>query len=175
MNCHLIKTIALSMITASIALTGCATKKPGKAEVVVAPMGVPGSGGAVGYYDGGALVNNSSDVVNVASQLQDTVYFAFDSSDISNDAANVLNQHAQLLQAKPDARVMIAGHADERGSREYNMALGERRAKAVQSYLSAQGIASSRTEAVSYGEDQPAVQGQNEEAWAKNRRAVLSY
>lgn len=176
MNKRLTQAIALSVIAMTTVLTGCASKRPGTSEVVVSPMGVPSSGMyGNGSYDGGSLVSNSADVTNAAAQLQNVVYFAFDSSDISSESANVLSQHAQLLQANPEARVVIAGHADERGSREYNMALGERRAKAVQSYLSSQGIAESRTEAVSYGEEQPAAQGHDEAAWAKNRRAELSY
>jgi peptidoglycan-associated lipoprotein len=87
----------------------------------------------------------------------------------------VLNQQAQFLQANPSARVAIAGHTDERGSREYNLALGERRAKAAQAYLATSGVSASRMEAISYGEDQPADPGHDESAWAKNRRAEVSY
>lgn len=166
---------AIACVSLTAALTGCSAKKP-TSEVVVAPMGVTGTNGSA-YYDGGALVNNSAAVVNAAnaSSMGDVVYFGFDSSDIDAQGQAVLSQQAQFLQANPNARVVIAGHTDERGSREYNMALGERRARAAQNYLTSQGIAADRTEAVSYGEEQPADPGHDEAAWAKNRRTVLSY
>ncbi|MFW2178327.1 MULTISPECIES: peptidoglycan-associated lipoprotein Pal [unclassified Moraxella] len=167
------KIFAMTCLGATIAMTGCATKHRKTSEVVVSPMGV--NGGGAGYYNGGALVNNSADVVAMAGQKANAVYFGFDSSEIDSQGQAVLNQHASLLKAKPDARVQISGHTDERGSREYNMALGERRAKSAQAYLGSQGIDASRTEAVSYGEDQPAAAGHDESSWALNRRAELNY
>lgn len=167
--------LTISMVAGVLALTGCSAKRK-SSEVVVAPMGMAGMGGGVnGYYDGGATVNNSASIVNSASGNPNTVYFAYDSSDINAHGQAVLSQQAQFLQANPEARVQIAGHTDERGSREYNMALGERRAKSAQAYLASQGVDVSRTEAVSFGEDQPAVQGNSEDAYAKNRRAELNY
>lgn len=168
-----IKQIAtLSILAAGIALTGCAAKR-NTSEVVVSPMAV--NGGA-GYYAGnGALVSNSAAVIGQASNIQGVVYFDFDSSAIGSNSSAVLNKHATLLQSNPNARVVITGHTDERGSSEYNIALGERRAKAVQDYLGSQGVSASRTEAISNGEDNPADPGHNEAAWAKNRRAELSY
>lgn len=173
LSTHVLRLSSVACISLAAALSGCSAKKP-TSEVVVAPMGVTGASGSA-YYDGGALVNNNTAIVNAANSMGDVVYFAFDSSDIDAQGQSVLSQHAQFLQANPSARVVIAGHTDERGSREYNMALGERRARAAQSYLTGQGISADRTEAVSYGEDQPADPGHNEAAWAKNRRAVLSY
>lgn len=165
--------LTISMVAGVLALTGCSAKRK-SSEVVVAPMGVAGMG-ANGYYDGGAAVSNSANIVSAAAGNANTVYFAYDSSDINSQGQAVLNQQAQFLQANPEARVQIAGHTDERGSREYNMALGERRAKSAQAYLASQGVDVSRTEAVSFGEDQPAVQGNSEDAYAKNRRAELNY
>lgn len=169
---NMMKVFAMSAITATIALTGCSAKRTGTSEVVVAPMGV---GTGSGYYNGGALVTNSSTVVTAANGNPKAVYFGFDSSEIDAQGQAVLSQHAALLKSHSDARVQISGHTDERGSREYNMALGERRAKAAQSYLSSQGVDASRTEAVSFGEDQPAAAGHDEASWALNRRAELSY
>lgn len=165
------KVAVLALISASVAITtGCATKRS-SSEVVVAPLGVPG--GAV--YTGGSVVTNTTAVTNNAAALQSTVYFGFDRSDITADAANVLNQHAALLRNNANSRILVAGHTDERGSREYNMALGERRAQAVRSYLAAQGVPTANVEVISYGEERPAVAGNDESAYAQNRRAELSY
>jgi len=101
----------------------------------------------------------------------DTVYFDFDSSVIRPDAAEVLNHQATVLNKK-DGEIVVAGHADERGTREYNLALGARRANAVSNYLVARGVDAERISTISYGKERPAVLGNNEEAWSKNRRAV---
>ena len=104
--------------------------------------------------------------------IGDTVLFAFDSSQLSSDAMATLDRQAAFLNAKPAYRVKIEGHADERGTREYNLALGERRASATRDYLVARGVDGSRIRIVSYGKERPAVVGSNEDAWAKNRRSV---
>jgi peptidoglycan-associated lipoprotein len=101
-----------------------------------------------------------------------TVYFGFDKYDVEGEYRNLLDAHAQLLKAS-GAQVTVAGHADERGTPEYNIALGQRRANAVQSYLAAKGASNVAT--VSYGEEKPAVLGHTEADYAKNRRAVLEY
>ncbi|EER47635.1 outer membrane protein precursor PalA [Actinobacillus minor NM305] len=101
-----------------------------------------------------------------------TVYFAFDSYAIEGEYRQLLDAHAQLLNATK-ANVTVAGHADERGTPEYNIALGQRRANAVQNYLAQQGATNVST--VSYGEEKPAVLGHTEADYAKNRRAVLEY
>ena len=104
--------------------------------------------------------------------IGDTVLFGFDSSALSADAMATLDKQAAFLNATPALRVKIEGHADERGTREYNLALGERRASATRDYLVARGVDGSRIRIVSYGKERPAVVGSNEEAWAKNRRSV---
>ena len=104
--------------------------------------------------------------------IGDTVLFGYDSSQLDADAMATLDAQAALLNAKPSFRVKIEGHADERGTREYNLALGERRASATRDYLVAKGVDGSRIRIVSYGKERPAVVGSNEEAWAKNRRSV---
>lgn len=161
-----------AIMAASLAVTGCSSKKSAS-EIVVAPMGVPY--GNQGGYDGGDLMGNSADIINAASGLPKVVYFGFDKSDITSSGANVLNQNANFMNANPSARVLVAGNTDERGSREYNMALGERRALAVKNYLTSQGVSPNNIETISYGEERPAVQGNTEAAYAKNRRAELSY
>ncbi len=101
-----------------------------------------------------------------------TFYFEFDSSDLRHDAMRALDVHARDLQNDGN-RVVLEGHADERGTREYNMALGERRAKAVQRYLVLQGVSPAQLEPVSYGEENPAIVGHDESAWSQNRRVEL--
>lgn len=101
-----------------------------------------------------------------------TVYFAFDKYDVEGEYRQLLDAHAALLKSTK-ANVTVAGHADERGTPEYNIALGQRRANAVQNYLAQQGATNVAT--VSYGEEKPAVLGHTEADYAKNRRAVLEY
>ncbi|MFA9459842.1 peptidoglycan-associated lipoprotein Pal [Thiohalorhabdus methylotrophus] len=103
------------------------------------------------------------------------IFFAFDSSELTDEARKLLRSHAEYLQNNGDVDVALEGHADERGSREYNLALGERRAKSVRRILLVQGVDSERLEVVSYGEERPLVDGHNEEAYAKNRRVMLRY
>lgn len=102
----------------------------------------------------------------------ETVYFDFDRSDLRQDARDTLSKNAEtLLQRAANAQIRIEGHADERGSDEYNMALGDRRAKSAAKYLTNLGVKADRITTVSYGEEKPAVQGSDEAAWSKNRRA----
>lgn len=102
----------------------------------------------------------------------ETVYFDFDKSDLRQDARDTLSKNAEvLLKAAADAKIQVAGNCDERGSDEYNLALGERRAKSVAKYLETLGVKADRISTISYGKEKPAVQGHDEAAWAKNRRA----
>lgn len=103
----------------------------------------------------------------------DRVFFDFDKYSIRADQEAILKAQARWLADFPNVGVVVEGHADERGTREYNLALGERRANAVKNYLVALGVNAARIETVSYGKERPAVMGSNEEAWAQNRRGVL--
>ena len=106
------------------------------------------------------------------AQVGNTVYFGFDSSELAGEAQATLDRQAAFLNVNPTMVVIIEGHADERGTREYNLALGDRRAVAVRDYLLAKGLNAARVRTVSYGKERPAVSGSNEKAWAKNRRAA---
>ncbi|TXD98042.1 peptidoglycan-associated lipoprotein Pal [Psychrobacter frigidicola] len=171
-NNRFVKIALLAVLSSAVALTtGCATKRA-TSEVVVAPLGIPS--GQIGYT-GAVGFQNTSDIIAAANNLQAVVYFDFDSSDISSQSASVLSQHASLLSSNPAAGVVIAGHTDERGSREYNIALGERRAQAVSGYLASQGASTNNLQVISYGEERPVAAGANEEAYSQNRRAELSY
>ncbi|MCC7463292.1 MAG: peptidoglycan-associated lipoprotein Pal [Gammaproteobacteria bacterium] len=103
------------------------------------------------------------------------VYFDFDSSEIRGEFTAALAEHARVLTQNPTVRVRLEGHTDERGSPEYNIGLGERRAQAVRRALMLQGVAEAQLSTVSYGEERPAATGQTEEAWAQNRRVEIVY
>lgn len=102
----------------------------------------------------------------------DRVFFDFDKSDLSADARATLDRQAKWLSTYSNVTLSVEGHADERGTREYNLALGERRANAVKNYLVSSGVAAGRLSTISYGKERPAVVGSNEAAWAQNRRGV---
>jgi len=110
------------------------------------------------------------------AQLQNrTIYFDFDSSEVKSDYNGLITAHARYLAANPSTRVRLEGNTDERGSREYNIGLGERRAQAVRRALTLQGVTDAQITTVSYGEERPAVTGHTEEAWARNRRVDIVY
>ena len=109
------------------------------------------------------------------AQVGNTVYFGFDSAELSGKAQATLDRQAAFLNVNPALVVIVEGHADERGTREYNLALGDRRATAVRDYLLAKGLNSARIRTVSYGKERPAVSGSNEDAWEKNRRAATVF
>ena len=103
------------------------------------------------------------------------VYFDFDSFAVRPEFSSLIEGHAKFLGGNSQRRVNLEGHTDERGGREYNLALGQKRAEAVRRALAVSGVSDGQMEAVSYGEEKPAVQGSGEEAWAKNRRVELTY
>ena len=111
-----------------------------------------------------------------AALMETTVfYFDFDNTTIKSDSKNALIAHSQYLAANSSARVVLEGHADERGTVEYNLALGERRALSVSRFLQANGTAASQIETVSFGEERPALMGHSDSSWSKNRRVEIKY
>lgn len=128
--------------------------------------------------DAGSMTDMAAGDVNPGSpedflvNVGDRVFFGYDRYDLTAAARATLERQAQWLQRYPNRRVVVEGHADERGTREYNLALGERRANAVKNYLVAVGVSPSRVTTISYGKEQPAVLGATEAAWAQNRRGV---
>lgn len=106
------------------------------------------------------------------ANVGDRIFFNFDESSIRSDAVDSLNKQAAWLKAFPNVTLRVEGHCDERGTREYNLALGERRANAMKEFLVSLGISPNRLETISYGKERPEVLGSNKEAWAQNRRAV---
>ena len=128
----------------------------------------------------GQNTDNGSDGNNDSSNQADLlstrlVHFDYDSSDLNGDDLKILQAHASYLNQNPQAKVLLSGHADERGTREYNMALGERRANAVQAFLNSNGARGGQLDTVSYGKEKPINDGHDEAAWAENRRVEITY
>lgn len=165
------KLAALSLALA--VAVGCSSKGgDASGEGAIDPNAGYGSGqdGVNGGFGSGSGSDSGSDEATLRSMT--TFYFEYDSSDLKQDAMRALDVHARDLQSN-GARVVLEGHADERGTREYNMALGERRSKAVQRYLVLQGVSPAQLEPVSYGEERPNVIGHDENSWSQNRRVEL--
>ncbi|WP_435104517.1 peptidoglycan-associated lipoprotein Pal [Arhodomonas sp. AD133] len=182
--------IAIALL--ALAVTGCATtdKTEGDAATMDDTNGeaVTGTGADDGTMTGeemdGAEASGagaeggftSADLEDPASPLSTRVfYFPFDSSQLSDGDTETLTAHAEYLATHPEVSVIVEGHTDERGAREYNLALGERRAQSVSDILTLNGAAGDQVTIVSYGEEKPAVNGHDEQAWSKNRRAELVY
>lgn len=109
---------------------------------------------------------------DLVANVGDRVFFGYDRYDLSPEARSVLEAQAQWLAQYPTLSITVEGHADERGTREYNLALGERRANSTKNYLVALGVSPSRINTISYGKERPAVPGSNDSAWSQNRRGV---
>jgi peptidoglycan-associated lipoprotein len=165
---------SLVAIAVALSLTaGCARRNR---ELPPAPPSdsVPSDGTetADGDVTGAAVPGSRADFLQSVGQYGDRILFDFDSFEIDAEDRGVLDTQAQWLTRYPNTRVTIEGHADERGTREYNLALGDRRANAARAYLESRGIAPGRMQVISWGKERPAVAESNEAAWAQNRRAV---
>jgi peptidoglycan-associated lipoprotein len=164
--------IAASLIGLSIAmLAGCATNTTNEpaAEASASAKSEPASSTSAASPDR---------PVSTATESEETdrvVRFAFNSSALDEENTRIVEEHARYLLANPNAKIRIEGHADERGTREYNLALGERRAKAVAKVLRVLGVGADRIETRSYGEEKPVAMAHNESAWAQNRRGEFVY
>lgn len=135
------------------------------------PPGPPVMGGPGGVSGSRFGPGSQQDLAATAG---DRVFFAFDSSDISSEVQQILQRQAEWLRRYPNVSVTIEGHCDERGTREYNLALGERRAAAAKNVLIAAGIPGSRISTISYGKERPIVPGSSEDAYAQNRVAITT-
>ncbi len=180
-------TRTLAILLPVAMLWGCSTTPSttetdltaGDAAMTTTGDGMGGSGMGSGVEVGGIQGNGGF----VGDPLQDpdsmlakrTVYFDFDKSEITSEAREIIEAHARYLSANPSVRIVVEGHCDERGTREYNLSLGERRGKSVQQIMSLLGVSGSQIEVVSYGEERPAVMGHDENAWAMNRRVEFLY
>jgi peptidoglycan-associated lipoprotein len=155
------RVIVVLLVAASLALGACAHKRP-KPAPPAEPEAAAGADEEGPGPQAGLLATR-------------VVYFDFDSSEIKGTGTDVVAAHAKYLAAHSGTRVRLEGHTDERGSREYNIGLGERRAQSVRRALLLQGAADAQISTVSYGEERPAAPGHDEAAWAKNRRVEIMY
>ena len=177
----------LLVLFLGVTLAGCAASKKKGGTVEVEDATIDGSGADVttGASASGVdsddatageiiiIDQNDSDVDDPLGQR--VVYFDFDSSNLPPEAQRVVEAHAQYLTGNPGMAVVLEGHADERGTREYNLALGERRSNAVSQIFQAMGVAPDAIRTISYGEERPISMGQDESAWSLNRRVEILY
>ncbi len=177
------KALPVLLAAAALMLAACAHKPtqpaPGSNTAVPGNGSGAESAGAAGANSNGAAGANSGgqDIAGPDAGLlaKRTIYFDFDSSEIKGDGTDIVAAHAKYLSMHPTLHVRLEGNTDERGSREYNIGLGERRAQAVRQALLLQGAADSQISTVSYGAERPVDPGHNEAAWAKNRRVDIVY
>jgi len=155
------------VLAGSLALAGCTKKAP----AALPPAPEPTTSAAPAPAVSGPTPGSQADF---AAQMmgQDTIYFDTDKYDVDQTDATALRAQAVWLARYPGKRVTLEGHCDERGTREYNLALGERRANAAKNYLVGLGVDASRINTISYGKERPVALGSDEASWAKNRRAV---
>lgn len=162
-------------LLAALLLAGCASDPAVDSTMENGDMGMQGSGMETGTMNE-ATPLEADPLNDPASPLsQRVIYFEFDSSDIQQQYLDVLEAHARYLVEHSNVSVRLEGHTDERGSREYNIALGDRRAQSVRRILLFQGVSNDQVSTVSYGEERPAAVGHTEEAWAQNRRVEIVY
>jgi peptidoglycan-associated lipoprotein len=171
--------LAVVVVALWLCVAGCSSK-PTKPAASAAPSGESAGAGANAAGAAGANAAGANADDEAAGPLGGllsarVIYFDFDSSEIKGEGVQLVAAHAKYLAAHPATRVRLEGHTDERGSREYNIGLGERRAQAVRRAMLLQGAVEGQISTVSYGEERPAVTGHDEEAWAKNRRVEIVY
>ncbi len=178
-------------VSAALLLTACSSTEEKNSSLLSGPQGQPVDSASTNSYQNGQGVTGTEfnqagrDLMpaELGAEFTDpnnplskqTIYFMYDSSLVQQDFIPVIAAHAQYLGANPGRRLVLEGHADERGSPEYNIALGEQRAKAVARMMKVQGVAEAQLDVVSYGEEKPGVEGHNEAAWQMNRRVELIY
>ena len=152
----------------------------GQAQTGSVDDGSSGGADATGLTDGDSVDGTAMNALETLEQEEGTmsvriVYFEFDSAKLTSESIEILETHGNFISANGEVTVRLEGHADERGSREYNIALGDRRAQSVRRVLLFQGASTDQSVTVSYGVDQPAVTDHTEEAWSLNRRVELIY
>src|SRR5688572_25685312 len=164
--------VLTAVLISSLALMAACKSKPEPAP----PPPPQQTTDTSGVADAGAVVDDTATGGPTGELLSNrVVYFDFDRADIRGDSQAVVNAHAAYLAKNPSQKVRLEGHADDRGSREYNIGLGERRGQAVRRALLLQGVAEAQLSTVSYGEERPAVAGSDEQAYALNRRVEIVY
>lgn len=165
------RTFFVSLLLVALAACSSDGKQPGAGS-----HGANGGNGVMG--EDGVYSSDLGDITpgtqeELVANIGDRVFFTFNSVTLSANAQNTLRRQAEWLAEHPQLSATVEGHADERGTREYNLALGERRANTVKDYLVGQGVNAQRITTISYGKEHPEYLGSNEAAWSKNRRAVV--
>ncbi|MBN2309031.1 MAG: peptidoglycan-associated lipoprotein Pal [Candidatus Hydrogenedentes bacterium] len=185
MKRHARWTLVLATLCVAVLLVATPGCKRGKDATIDPSMAGPGGGDAGGGSGAGSGVEATTgtglpgvDVEKLGKierlKTAGTIYFDFDSSALRPDARETLKQNAEIMKQLPDVIIQVEGHCDERGTQEYNLALGERRALAARDFLVKLGVSGDRIITISYGEEFPADPGHDEAAWGKNRRAVFN-
>jgi peptidoglycan-associated lipoprotein len=158
----------ITIIAATFILAACATTPP---ETTSSGSSASSSSSTASLVQDGVYVGDET-IEMLAVDVPDRVFFSYDSYALTSAAQSTLSKQAKWLKANPSVTISVEGHADERGTREYNLALGDRRANAAKDYLMSQGISSNRVTTISYGKERPVKSGSNDTAWAQNRRSV---
>jgi peptidoglycan-associated lipoprotein len=160
----------------AVTVSACATKKkdlPPEPPMAMKPVETPQTTESLPPVANVGSTNVPGSAADfVAQSGSDRILFQFDSYELDEEARTILGKQAEWLARYPSIRVTVEGHADERGTREYNLALGDRRATAAKNFLAAQGVDSGRMTTISYGKERPIAEGSDEASWAQNRRAV---
>lgn len=165
--------VLLSVVAVSMLALGACASKGDKTASTPPPSDSSAYNSTAGQ---GTQLGNADEDARAAAEralTNNIVYFDYDSSAIKSEDAAVVDAYAKYLAANPVAKVRIEGHTDERGSREYNIALGERRANTVKDALVTEGVSAAQISVISYGEERPAAEGHDEAAWSQNRRAQI--
>lgn len=176
-----IKLLHIMALAAAVTLAGCASTSAtdtGDEQISTAPVEAESADVATETTTDETIVSDATATdsePDMARPMVNVVNFDFDKSNIRPEFRTLLNEHGDYLIANPDVNVILEGHADERGTREYNLALGERRANSVLSYLKLRGVSESQFEVVSFGEEKPVAMGNTEAAYAQNRRVEIKY
>jgi peptidoglycan-associated lipoprotein len=163
----------ISGLLLAAAVLGCGRSQPAAAPAPAAapPASAPAPSSTADADARAAREAAEREAQRVRAVLETRVFFDYDRSELRPEARRVLDEKAQALREAPDIRLRVEGHADERGSTEYNLALGSRRASTVVDYLTGFGLSATRFELASFGEERPLTRGNGEEAWSQNRRA----
>jgi len=166
--------MVLLVVVAAIGIGACSSKKPKEQPPVETPVSNTGADSS-GIDAAGANAGDESAGPQGGLLARRIIYFDFDSSEIRGEGADIVSAHARALAGSTAMKIRLEGHTDERGSREYNIGLGERRAQAVRRAMLLQGASETQLTTVSYGEERPAAAGGDETAWAQNRRVEIVY
>ena len=165
----------LLIVLVSLAVSACGGRKPVEEDINVESVGGTAGVSSSGLDGDGSGSSSGLDGDNADLLSRRVVYFEYDSSSLTLESEAIVQAHAQYLSGASGINVILEGHADERGTREYNLALGEDRAKAVSNLMQAMGISNGRIQTISYGEERPVSLGSDESAWALNRRVEILY